>query len=93
MGAVMSTSTFLVRDADTGRMVGLFCARRSNDLFCLLDERVDPFGCEYLELRPGEGVFVGPEGLMPTVTRPPVSPDAGNRWRTLDLPGFTAVAR
>ena len=89
----MSTSTFLVRDADTGRMVGLFCARRSNDLFCLLDERVDPFGCEYLELRAGEGVFVDPEGLTPTGARPPAAPDAGDRWRTLDLSGFTTAAR
>ena len=89
----MTTSTFLVRDADTRRMIGLFCARRSNDLFCLLDERIDPFGCEYLELRPGEGVFVDAEGLTPTVADAPCATDAGDRWRTLGLPGFTTGAR
>ena len=54
----MATSTYLVRDARTHRLVGLICARRSNDLYTLIDDRTDPFDCEYLELRPGERLFV-----------------------------------
>lgn len=69
----MATSTFLVREARTRRLIGMFCARRSNDLFVLLDEQTDPFECEYLELRAGEGLFI--ERLLHAADTPYGHPD------------------
>ena len=86
----MSTSTFIVRNANTRQLVGLFCARRSNDLFSLLDERVDPFACEYLELVPGEGLFVGKTGIEAR-TEVLAAREFDSCWRGLDLAGFASA--
>ena len=91
----MASKTFLVRNADTREAVGLFCARHSNELFCLLDERCDPFECEYLELNAGEGVFAAPR--LPVASGQPClhpTEALGTRlreksgWRPLSLAGF-----
>jgi hypothetical protein len=82
----MSTNTFLVRNAASRQIVGLFCARRSNELFSLLDERVDPFECEYLELVSGEGLFCGDTGTQTSEALAARRRSAA--WRALDLAGF-----
>jgi hypothetical protein len=86
----MSTNTFLVRNAATRQIVGLFCARRSNELFSLLDEQVDPFECEYLELVSGEGLFFGDAGSQTSEALAARRRSAA--WRPLDLSGFKPKA-
>jgi hypothetical protein len=84
----MASKTFLVRNANTCHMVGLFCARHSNELFCLIDEQSDPFDCEYLELNAGEGLFATDwSSALPTEA---LSGRVGQKseWRSLSLNGF-----
>lgn len=50
-------TAYLVRFVETQRVVGVFCARDSRELFRLLDEQVDPEECEYLALAAGDGAF------------------------------------
>lgn len=84
----MSTRTFLIRHAATRQLVGVFGARRSNELFCLLDERTDPFTCEYLELQPGDGLFLGDSGA--TQASEALAARRGEaHWHSLELAGFT----
>lgn len=53
----MQSKTYLVREIETYRIVGIFCAVDSRQLFELIDEQQNPEGCEYLELQAGHGVF------------------------------------
>ncbi len=88
----MASKTFLVRNADTRQTVGLFCARHSNELFCLIDEQSDPFECEYLELNAGEGLFAPDQpSALPTEA---LSGRIGknSEWRSLSLQGFEPSA-
>lgn len=55
--AVTDHRTYLVRAIESQRIVGIFCARGSAELFRLVDEQVDPEECEYFEMRAGEGMF------------------------------------
>jgi hypothetical protein len=55
--APVSCRTYLVRAIETQRIVGIFCARDSRELFRLVDEQVDPEECEYFELDAREGMF------------------------------------
>lgn len=50
--------TYLVRARGSKRLVGIFSAMGSDGLFHVVDELADPFECEFLELLPGEGIFV-----------------------------------
>lgn len=54
--------TYLVRSRDSKRLVGIFSAEDSGDLFYAVDESADPFECEYFIMLRGEGVFV--DGLF-----------------------------
>ncbi len=83
----MASRTFLVRNVDTRQMVGLFCARHSNELFYLIDEQTDPFDCEYLELNAGEGLFTAdqPSALPTEALGSRIRQES--QWRSLALRG------
>jgi hypothetical protein len=51
-------TTYLVRTIESKRMIGIFSAGDSAQLFFAVDEALDPFRCEYLRLTAGEGVFM-----------------------------------
>lgn len=51
-------ATYIVRAVATLRLVGIFDAKNSTHLFWLLDRERDPFGCEYLALQDGEGLYM-----------------------------------
>lgn len=51
-------TTYLVRTIDSKRLIGVFAAEDSAQLFYVVDEALDPFRCEYLRLVAGEGVFM-----------------------------------
>jgi len=51
-------TTYLVRTTESKRMIGVFAAEDSAQLFYVVDEALDPFRCEYLRLTAGEGVFM-----------------------------------
>jgi len=51
-------TTYLVRTIESKRLIGVFAAGTSAQLFQVVDEMLDPFQCEFLHLVAGEGVFV-----------------------------------
>lgn len=51
-------TTYLVRTIESKRMIGVFAAEDSAQLFFAVDEALDPFRCEFLRLVAGEGVFM-----------------------------------
>lgn len=68
--------TYLVRVIETQRIVGIFCARDSRELFRLVDEQVDPEECEYFALREREGMFFDAQFVEVPLTQDDEDPAA-----------------
>lgn len=80
--------TYLVRTKSDQVLMGVFCAASPADLAKIIDTVFDARECEYLELRPNEGLFVegqfvtavtGDEGeqvLLTHVDDPLISPSS-----------------
>lgn len=76
-------SGYLVRLTDTKDLVGIFWADRLSDLFWLVDECTDPYGCEYTRVKPG-GIYWGTYAVaVPIPVDDDGEPLAGDDgWRT-----------